>query len=174
LSDAFDLDGFHAGDDSLFEQLVHVYSPRLLPVLCRYAPDDQTAHDLLQEVWLRAFQKRRTFSGRGSLLGWLLAICRTVGLAAVDRRAREVVIAADLTEANAPAMAGEYSDERELLRAAIAALPDRQRDVVLLRVVEGRSTTETARILQCAEGTVKATLHQAIRKLHDMLKEKVP
>lgn len=173
MIEALDLDGFHAGDVVLFSQLVRIYSPRLLPVLHRYAPTSHDAHDLLQEVWLRAFQKRRTFSGRGSLFGWLLTLCRTVGLAAVAKRAREAVIAADLTEADAPTVANEYNDERELLRAAIMALPDRQREVVLLRVVEAKSTTETAVILQCAEGTVKATLHQAIRKLHDMLKEKV-
>jgi RNA polymerase sigma-70 factor, ECF subfamily len=169
LSDAFDLDRFHGGDNGLFAHLVRLYSPRLVPVLRRYARDDQAAEDLLQEVWLRAFEKRRTFAGRG----WLLMVCRTVGLAAVHSRARDALTGAELAEAEAPVSAGEYEDERELLRAAILALPDRQRDVVLLRVIEDRSIAETARMLRCAEGTVKATLHQAIRKLHNVLKEKV-
>ena len=66
--------------------------------------------------------------------------------------------------------AGMLSDA---VRDAVLALPVRQRDVVLLRLVEGMSTAETARLLECAEGTVKATLHQATRKLRDLLKETV-
>ena len=157
----------------LFERLVRDYSPRLLPVLRRYAPGRQHVEDLLQEVWLRAFQKRHTFSGRGSLLGWLLTICRTVGLAGAGARAATGLAALDASVAEGVAPAREYTDELERLRAAIDRLPDRQREVVLLRVVEGRSTADAARILQCAEGTVKAALHQAIDKLYDALKEKV-
>jgi DNA-directed RNA polymerase specialized sigma24 family protein len=87
----FDLDRFHAGDDALFAQLVHTHSPGLLPHLRRYAATDADTQDLLQDVWLRAYPKRRTFAGRGSVFGWLLAVSRTVGLAAVDGRAREPV-----------------------------------------------------------------------------------
>jgi RNA polymerase sigma-70 factor (ECF subfamily) len=53
-------------------------------------------------------------------------------------------------------------------------LPERQREVLLLRLIEGMSTAETARLLQCAEGTVKATLHHATRRLQELLRETVP
>jgi RNA polymerase sigma-70 factor (ECF subfamily) len=164
-----DIERFHAGDERLFADLVTTYSPRLWPQLRRYAGVNADARDLLQEVWLRAFDKRRTFDGRGSFIGWLLAVCRTVGIAAVRKRMREPVTE-DLTEvaARSDPDAGLL---RETLRDAVLALPERQRDVVILRLVEGRSTAETARLLQCAEGTVKALLHQATRKLRECLKE---
>jgi RNA polymerase sigma-70 factor (ECF subfamily) len=168
---AFDLSRFHAGDEALFAELVNMYSPRLLPHVRRYADSTADAQDLLQEVWLRSYTKRQTFDGRGSFFGWLLMVTRTVGMAAVRKRAREPRTA-DLGEI------GVHHDPdvgmlREALQDAVLALPDRQREVVLLRLVEGMSTAETARLLQCSEGTVKASLHHATRKLREQLMETV-
>jgi RNA polymerase sigma-70 factor (ECF subfamily) len=138
----------------------------------RYEGGDSDANDLLQEIWLRAFRKRRTYEGRGSFFGWLLAVTRTVGMAAVSRRQREPVteeLSAELAATSDPA-AGILVDS---VRSAVLALPDRQRDVLLLRVLEDRSTAETAQLLHCAEGTVKATLHHAIRRMQLVLKARV-
>jgi RNA polymerase sigma-70 factor (ECF subfamily) len=164
---------FHAGDEAHFADLVRAYSPRLLPHLRRYADDPREgdAHDLLQEVWLLAFRKRASFDGRGSFYGWLLMVSRTAGMTAVRKRSRQPETEALLD------LATDHEHDagglRDALRDAVLALPDRQRDVVLLRLVEGFSTAETARRLQCAEGTVKATLHQATRKLRQCLEETV-
>jgi RNA polymerase sigma-70 factor, ECF subfamily len=151
---------------------VHEHSPRLLIHLRRYAVAESDTHDLLQEVWLRAYRKRRTFEGRGSFFGWLLMVVRTVGLAAVGKRAREPRTEA-LRDVGSVTPRTDAALLHEALRTAVLELPDRQRDVVLLRLVEGRSTAETARLLQCAEGTVKATLHHATRRLQELLKETV-
>jgi RNA polymerase sigma-70 factor (ECF subfamily) len=167
----FDLDRFHAGDEALFAELVTAYSPRLLPQLRRYAGADVDVEDILQEVWLRTYSKRQTFDGRGSFFGWLLMVSRTVGMAAVRKRMREPgTEGLPDPAAQGDPDAGMLSDT---LRDAVLTLPPRQRDVVLLRLVDGLSTAETARLLQCADGTVKATLHQATRKLRDLLKETV-
>jgi RNA polymerase sigma-70 factor (ECF subfamily) len=156
----------------LFAALVRDYSPRLRPFLRRYEGSNADANDLLQEVWLRAYHKRRTFAGRGSFFGWLLMVTRTVGMAAVARRERE-----PLTER----LSGDPAVERDpdlgmlvdTVRTAVLELPERQRDVVLLRLIEGRTTAEAAALLGCAEGTVKATLHHAVRRLQALLKERV-
>ena len=62
-----------------------------------------------------------------------------------------------------------FPDRRWSLPAAIEAtlleLPERERDVVILRMLQEKSTREAARALGCAEGTVKATLHHALAKL---------
>ena len=167
-----DVERLHAGDERLFAELVRVYSPRLLPHLHRYCQSTGTdAADLLQDVWLRAYQKRRGFDGRGSFFGWLLTICRTVGISALRRHNPETFLDHDVP-ASMPDP--DMNIERARLHEAVDELPLRQRDVVMLRIVEDRSTAETARILGCAEGTVKAALHAAVHKLKDKLKEKVP
>jgi RNA polymerase sigma-70 factor, ECF subfamily len=164
-----DLDRFHAGDEALFTALINTYSPRLVPQLRRYADSNEDLHDLLQEVWLRAHEKRRSFDGRGSFIGWLLTVARTVGMTAIRKRSRE-----PMTETlydTATRDDRDLIDLRDLLREAVLALPARQREVVMLRLIEGHDTADTARLLGCAEGTVKATLHQATRKLREQLKE---
>ena len=166
-----DLERFHAGDERLFTELVRDYSPRLLPHLRRYSQSaDTDVNDLLQEVWLRAFQKRRGFDGRGSLFGWLLTICRTVGMAAV-RKHTPVTPFGGSSVVTAPD--ADRNLDRARLHEAVDELPPRQRDVVILRVVEDKSTAETARILGCAEGTVKAALHAAMHKLKQTFRERV-
>jgi RNA polymerase sigma-70 factor (ECF subfamily) len=170
----FDIRRFHAGDEAVFTELVTTWSPRLVPYGRRYA-EGEDVHDRLQDVWLRAYTRRMSFAGRGSIFGWLLAICRTVGVDSVRRSAREPS-AEGLSDVEA--QPGVDDIEARLVRAelrdAVMALPERQRDVVLLRLVEGTSSADTARLLKCAEGTVKATLHQAVRTLRERLKETIP
>ena len=62
-------------------------------------------------------------------------------------------------------------EEREVLRRALSDLPERQREAVVLRFFEELSVEETARAMGCAEGTVKATVHQAIRALKEKLRQ---
>ena len=146
------------------------HSPRLLASLRSYATADADAHDLLQETWLRAYRKRGTYEGRGSFAGWLLMVARSVGVNAVSaRNTRFVQQYADIAvdpDADSALL-------RTILYDAVLTLPPRQRDVVLMRLMEGLSTAETAYRLDCAQGTVKATLHHAIHKLQTLLKEKV-
>lgn len=169
---AVDIDRFHSGDERLFAELVRAYSPRLLPHLRRYSQSTDTdVTDLLQDVWLRAFQKRRGFDGRGSLFGWLLTICRTVGITAVRKYVPATPLAPESVAATP--VEAERNIERARLHDIVNRLPQRQRDVVLLRIIEDRSTAETARILGCAEGTVKAALHAALHKLKERMMEKV-
>ena len=164
-----DLRRFHDGDELLFDELVGTHSPRLLQYLRRFEGPDVGADDLLQECWLRAYRKRRTFAGTGSLVGWLFSVARTVGLAAASQRARRTAPIVDSAPLG-PNLLDRIS-LRDALTDAVLALPERQREVVLLRIVEGQSTGDTAERLRCAEGTVKATLHQAMQKLRELLRE---
>lgn len=66
-----ELQRFHAGDEQLFRRLVDELSPRLLAVTRSFSRDLDEAHDLLQETWQRAYTKRGSFRGEGSILAWL-------------------------------------------------------------------------------------------------------
>ncbi len=170
-----DPDRFRGGDHSTFRAVVEAYSPRLLPVVRAFAADDDEAHDLLQEVWRRAWEKRRTFAGIGTLLGWLWSIARTVGLAAARKRRRARSFDRDRVQvaedgAADPSEHAERDAMARAIRRALLTLPEREREVVILRLLEGRSTRETAAALDCAEGTVKAALHHALKKLRAPLR----
>src|SRR5207244_118795 len=70
-----------------------------------------------------------------------------------------------------PLADAERSEERDRLRSVLADLPDRQREAIVLRFLEELSVEETAAAMGCAEGTVKATVHQALRSLRQRLKQ---
>lgn len=170
---------FRAGDEAIFRRVVDAFSPRLLAFLRPFASDLDEAHDLLQDMWHRAFDKRRTFSGSGTLLGWLYAISRATGLAAGEKRSARDRVAVEHTyhtgapPAN-PDVATERAELRKSLGEALIELPEREREVVILRMIEQRSTRETATALDCAEGTVKAALHHALKKLQSSMEAWVP
>lgn len=70
-----------------------------------------------------------------------------------------------------PAGQIEGDEQREALRAVLENLPDRQKEAVILRFFEQLSVEETARAMNCAPGTIKATVHQALRALREKLKQ---
>jgi RNA polymerase sigma-70 factor (ECF subfamily) len=126
-----------------FEQGVRQH----LPSMFRFAvslttPDD--AEDVVQDALARAWAKRATFDpGRGSLLGWLLAIV-----------ADQV---ADIGDVPVTDDGVEGTD----LRRAISALPPRQRTAIVLHHFVDLPVTEVAALMNVSAGTVKSTLHDA-------------
>ncbi len=166
-----ELAGFHAGDEATFRRLVDEHSPRLLAIARPFASGGDAAHDLVQETWVRAYQRRETYLGRGPILGWLCAICRNVCLSETRRASGREVREASVAERSLGALEGspderaERNEARRRLFRALLELPERQRSVVVLRMLEGRSTRECAAALECAEGTVKASLHHALKNL---------
>ncbi len=169
-----DVAAFRAGESACFEALFARYSPYLAAVARPFARDADDLRELVQGAWTRIYERRLAFDGRGSLLGWMMAVCRRECL---GRARREKVRWAAELAYSAAAEAGEAAREAEPLsaaesrsiHAAVAALPPRQRDAVLLRIVEGRSTREAAGIMGCAEGTVKALLHQGVERLRESM-----
>lgn len=123
--------------------------------------------DVVQDSLVRAWQRRSTFDpARGSAAAWLLAIVRDQ---ARRRRTRGPAPTAQLFERQ---VAGPVTArEDEALEAALAALSPRQRLAVDLHYFVGLDVRTCAEVMACAEGTVKATLHQARQRLHTLLGE---
>jgi RNA polymerase sigma factor (sigma-70 family) len=70
-----------------------------------------------------------------------------------------------------PEVAALTAENASLLRLTLADLPDRQKEAIVLRFFEDLSVEQTAAAMNCAPGTVKATVHQAIRTLRQKLKQ---
>ena len=172
-----DIDRLH-GDVDYFDALVRRFSARVFTFVRAHAESDDEAYDLLQETWLRAFRGRKGFHGRGSWLAWLLAIGHSACMDGHRRVARDDRRRVTLEEAHHSEAAGQAASELDTLVTrersarvicALTDLPQRQRETVILRLMEGRSTREAARILGCAEGTVRAALHAGVRHLRRIL-----
>ena len=170
LSEA-ELEGFIRGDPRVFAQLVKTFSPRLFRWVSSFSNQSAEAEDLLQEVWKRVFARRHQFRAESGFGAWLFSIARSVCLDAV--RKEQSRVAALQRRAVDPTVTRGFGPPPGLPELDVArlvmSLPDRQRQVVALRFLDQLSTQETAEAMGVAPGTVKATLHKALRNLRSMV-----
>ena len=138
--------------------------------------DRELAADATQETALRFLPQLGSFRGESQLQTWSLSIALNV--VREMRRAKRPQDDLNLALAELAPQRGsggsseiETSDQREALKRTLASLPDRQREAITLRFFEELSVEETATVMQCATGTVKATVHQALRALREKLKQ---
>lgn len=128
--------------------------------------DPHAAEDATQETALRVLRDLQRFSGGSTFRTWSLGIalnvCREMRRRAA--RSRTLPIDAAAQQATTPTT----NEDEQWLLAMLDNLTDRQREVVVLRYFEQLSIAETAARMDCAGGTVKATLSQALRKLRDL------
>lgn len=162
-----------AGDADAFAEIVARHRRVVYQVCYRFVNDPDAAADLVQETFVRAWRGLDRFRGGSALSTWLFRIAINVCL---NRRAAEQP-PHDVLEAQQLEDASAESPDRRLIRAerarrvrrAIAALPDRQRATVILRVYHGLSHREIAATLGSSVGATKANLFHALTKLRKML-----
>ena len=166
----FDLERFREGDTALFRQLVREASPRMLALIRSYVSDDDEADELLQESWVRIYRKRTRFSGKGSFVGWALAVCRNVCRMSLRGGTGVVRVSlqhhADIRDgADGPAEQLARRRRAKALYEALAKLTKRERQAIVLRLLEGRRTAEVAKLLGIKEVSVRSLIHRGLGKL---------
>lgn len=161
-----------ADGEKAFGELLRRHQGKVRGLLLRLTSDRNLADDLAQEVFLRAYRGLCGFEGRARFSTWLYRIAYNVYLNH-RARVRELAALPENFEAGAmapeTAMSANRSDMRKDLDAAIGALPERYRAVVMLYYLEDVSYPEIAEILELPLGTVKTHLHRAKRMLRDNL-----
>lgn len=139
--------------------------------LLRNADD---ARDATQETGLRFLRLLPKFRGDSSITTWSLGIA--INVVREMRRKRRPELTGDdfgnIDDAEpGPEGSAEGHERERVLREALKNLSDRQREAVVCRYFEDLSTEETAKVMNCAPGTVKATLHQALRALKNKVRQ---
>lgn len=155
-------------DESSFSALYDRHAGGVFALGSRLSGSASEAEDLLQEVWIRAVERLGDFRWESSLRTWLCGIL--VRRWKEIRRARErrpltVGLAADTESGWAEGNPGERLD----LEAAVRALPDGYREVVVLHDVNGYTHAEIAALLQIEEGTSKSQLARGRERLRNLL-----
>jgi RNA polymerase sigma-70 factor (ECF subfamily) len=142
---------------------------QLIPSLRRYARglmgDQPTADDIVQDCLVLALDRERQFRG-GNLAGWVLTILANVGRSRLRVRRRQPTVELDPEAAGGP---DADPATRIGVMAALAALPEEQRQPLLLTAIEGFSYAETAAILAIPVGTVMSRIARARTALADRL-----
>jgi RNA polymerase sigma-70 factor (ECF subfamily) len=154
-------------DDNL-HTLEHLYretGPALLTYFRRQPAVAGLAEDLLQDTFVRALRRLDRLQAAVSPRAYLFGIARHVSVDA-HRRMRPNEALAPVDE---PATADPEDERLEPMRAAIAALPERHREALLLKVQHELSYEEIATVLGIPVGTVRSRLHHAVLRLRTAL-----
>lgn len=157
-----------AGDTRAFERLYRRHAGRIYALAWRLGGNDAAlADDLVQEAFIRAWDKLHLFEGKSAFGTWLHRLAANVALS--DRRIRLRRVARELpmddtVERTAVGERDLRVGLRTDLEQAIAGLPERARTVLVLFDIEGYRHEEIADLTGMAVGSSKAQLHRA-RKL---------
>lgn len=163
-------------DPEAFRELYEAYGPRVKAYMMRRGADPGTAEDLAQETLLTVWRKAALYADdKGSMTTWVFTIARNLR---IDRLRREMPFQElpewRLAQASDEAQPDEALAEKERqqrVQAALAELPDDQREVVSLSFLEGLSHSEIAERLGLPLGTVKSRMRIAYQKVRAALED---
>jgi RNA polymerase sigma factor (sigma-70 family) len=167
------VDAARQGDCAAFESLYRSNRNRIYGLLWRLCGGDAAlAEDMLQEAFIRAWQKLDSFRGESRFGTWLHRLSANVALSDRRIRVRRVQREVPLDEIVERTALGErdvFADKRMDLEKAIAGLPERARSVLILYDVEGYRHKEIAEMTGMAVGSSKAQLHRARKIVREEL-----
>jgi len=167
------------GNAEAFQQLYHLTRQRAWFVAISITKNEHDAQDILQDSYIKAWEKMSTLEKPEAFAGWLSQIVANQAKNYISRKRPDSF--ADYGDDNAmywqeetdvDLLPGESYDQAEakaLVAQLIAQLPEDQRLVLLMRYYDDMEVAQMAQVLSLPEGTVKSRLHRARAKLADML-----
>jgi RNA polymerase sigma-70 factor (ECF subfamily) len=172
-----------AGRTEAFSLLVQRYQGRLYPTIARLVGSADDAEDILQDAFVRAFEKLDQFHGESSFYTWIYRIAVNLALSGHRRRRVRSLVKlgrrytaggeahpADESSDSDPAAPLERAERERIVRAALDRLGPEHRAVVVLKDFDGRRYEEISAILDIPVGTVRSRLHRARCELRDRLR----
>ena len=132
--------------------------------------DRSAAEDVTAQAFERAYRRRSSFDAkRGTHRAWLFGIARNAALDELRRRRRTAELVTEPADADAPAPeeSAELALRRAALRAALAELAPRERELVALKFFAGLANTEIASVVGTSESNVGTRLHRVLEKLRE-------
>lgn len=166
------VDRYVAGDETAFEKLVKRHQRTIYDLAYRMLENHADASDLAQKTFIQAFLHLQTFRRESSFRTWLFQIGLNLCRNAIRDRGRQIF--EDVDELPLPAPQDTFAmavsaELRDRLGGAIRALPERQREALVLRVYHEHAFADIGAIMSCSEGTAKANYHHAVNKLRKVL-----
>ena len=174
------------GDPQAFALLMERWHDRIHGLCARMLSNVHTAEDIAQEVFARIFEKRKDYNPEKRFSTWLwrIAVNRCYDELRKLQRRQEFSIEPDedghallpdqLIENVSPDQHAAQNEEAEVIRQALAQLPDIYRSVLVLRHYHGLKLREVAEVLDVPEGTVNSRMAEALSQLGRLLEPQFP
>ena len=173
MDDAHILTEIKNGNDAAFRDLITKYEGLVSATIIGMLGHCTEAEDIGQEVFVRFYKALDNFRGDSTVGTYLTRIAINLSLNEIKRRRRrsQLFLHSDdqLYEIADKEASPESDENRELIQRAIQKLAPKFRSVIVLRLIDGYSTDETANILKVPIGTVLSRLARAQQKLKEIL-----
>ena len=157
------------GDDLAWEALVRQFQARVYSVARHYMRNAEDARDVAQEIFVRIYERLDAFHGDQAFLPWMLRLSRNVCIDALRRRKsrpQAAEIAPEETErlpsaGPTPQDDSEARSARDLLYRAMDRMSESDREILMLKEIQGLKVEEIANLLKIPIGTVKSRCNRA-------------
>jgi len=162
------------GDEQAFKELIKRHEPRVASTVIGMLGNCPEAEDVGQETFIRFYNSLKSFRGDASVGTYLTRIAINLSLNEFKRRKRRSLLFLhkqdeaifDIPDENSET---QFDENKEMVQHAIQKLEPKFRSVIVLRLIDGYSTAETAKILKLPIGTVLSRLARAQKKLKEIL-----
>jgi len=164
-------------DNTAWDQIVARFRRKVFHIAYKFTGRHDEAEDLSQEIFLKVFKSLEKFNRDADFSTWLSSVARNycIDHYRASKREKEVLVedlvAFDLAPASFgnPHRALEERDRRSFVRKGLEMLPEKLREAVILRDLEGLSYQEMAERLRLPEGTVKSRINRGREELARLL-----
>jgi RNA polymerase sigma-70 factor (ECF subfamily) len=164
-------------DNPAWEQIVVRFRRKIFHIAYKFTGKHDEAEDLTQEIFLKVFKSLDKFNRDADFSTWLGSVARNycIDRYRAQKREREVLVEDLVAFDTAPAVSGnpyralEDRDRRSFLRRGLDLLPEKLREAVVLRDLQGLSYQEMAERLGLPEGTVKSRINRGREELARLL-----
>lgn len=167
------IEDYLSGNGEALEGIIVKYQKMVYSLAFRLTHDMETAKDITQETFIKAMKGLRKFRMDASLKTWLYKIATNISLNHLRKKNPETIdLEVAVVHTEPTALRSIINKEKDdYLARAFLQLPERQRLAVTLRAAEGLSGKETAEVMGCSEGAVKAHYHNGVKRLKAIIKE---
>jgi len=170
------------GDIDSFEKLIEPYQKKAFNIAYRMLGNMEDANDITQEALLKIFRSVDKFQGKSSFSTWVYSIVSNTCIDFIRKQKKNQVVYLEqqgatgesyrievVDEMNTPEYLFEKKEIQNIIHEAINQLNVDQKEIIILRDINGFSYQEIANILKCSEGTVKSRINRARGNLKKIL-----
>ena len=160
-----------ASKEKAFRNLLNTYQERLYYHVRRYVHNHEDANDILQNTCIKVWNAIDNFRGESGLYTWLYRVAGNEAITFLNKNKKRNEVDIEQTTANYRSAADTIDgDEMTLkLERAIATLPDKQKQVFIMRYYDELPYEKIAEISETSVGALKASYHHAVKKIEEIL-----
>ena len=162
---------FLAGEREAFDELVVRHREQVLATAYRMVSSAETAEEIAQETFIRAFKGLRSFRQKANFKTWLYRITMNLCYNELKKRKREAELepGPGIAKAELPHESLVKEERKVWLRRQMELLPFKQKSALALRIFQDMSFKEIGRAIGCSAGSARVNYRHAILKLKDAL-----